>query len=148
VPESDKPKAKRLEPPPEQVEESNKDNRPFGPDGKLRGPVERRDEVPDGEALLLEYEAGAALEPPLTYQHLAEKYDCSQSLIHRRIQQARERMTGVTIQSSRRNGFDPLTAEFNITKHIVEAFTQLRENIGQAAVERAINTVRMHMDVE
>lgn len=105
-------------------------------------PRERREDVPSGMELLEEWTEGQTQQPVISYADLAEKYNCSTSLIHRRISSVANQ-SAVDFRKSQKA--TPLEREMRITQNIIEAFSQLWENCGPDAVERALKNVEMHL---
>lgn len=102
---------------------------------------EARIDVPDGAVLLDLYEAGENM------QQLADRYGCSKSLVSKRIQQARRDRSQARVQTHPARPLSPLEIEQRITRTLVEAADQLRENAGEQAVGRAFATAALHLQL-
>ena len=104
---------------------------------KPREPSPRRSDVPDGEALLAEYEAGQTEEPPVSYRDLAERYGCDHKTVYNRIMTARQRR-----EPPRPVRQASQETEAKITTTVIQALWQVEENCGGTGTEQGKDAVR------
>ena len=104
--------------------------------------------LPSDEELARLYAEGNSNGSTLTYSQLAQVFGVSSSLVHRKVTQPgkpsgeaqREKQGRI-----RTNSRDPLVIEQGITRAVVNALLQAKENLGREGMLRVLATAEMYV---